>query len=275
MSGRKPRPGIDRGRLAAALVTWAVVSSPRTLSADTVPVRFPEGVAHGFLVLSSLDGKALADGDLIQTASGDRVTTRLLLRFRDGSLHDETVVFTQKSQFRVLRDHLVQKGPSFPRPLDVLVDAERGEVRVRFTDDGKEQVVTERPELPGDLANGMLLALLKNVRPETARSTVSLVAATPKPRLVKLAIVPSGEDAFTLGSTTRKATHYVIKVEVGGVAGLVAPLIGKQPPDTHVWILQGEAPAFVKMEGPLSDGGPLWRLELARPTWPSPPAPRR
>ena len=260
---------MDRGRLTAALITWAVLSSPRTLSADTVPVRFPEGVAHGFLLLSTLDGKALADGDLIQTASGDRVTTRLLLQFRDGSLHDETVVFTQRNQFRVVRDHLVQKGPSFPRPLDVLVDAQSGEVRVRFTDDGKEKVVSERPELPADLANGMLLALLKNVRPEAARSTVSLIAATPKPRLVKLVIVPNGEDAFTLGSTPRKAVHYVVKVEIGGVAGLVAPLIGKQPADTHVWILQGEAPAFVKMEGPMYDGGPLWRLELARPSWPA------
>ncbi len=238
-------------------------------------MRFAEGVAHGFLLLSSLDGKALADGDLIQTASGDRVTTRLLLQFRDGSLHDETVVFTQKSQFRVVRDHLVQKGPSFPRPLDVLVDAQSGEVRVRFTDDGKEKVVTDRLEMPADLANGMLLALLKNVRPETARSTVSLIAATPKPRLVKLVIAPAGEDPFTLGSTGRKATHYLVKVEIGGIAGLVAPLIGKQPPDTHVWIMQGEAPAFVKMEGPLYDGGPLWRLELARPTWPAPPAAKR
>jgi hypothetical protein len=101
---------------------------------------------------------------------------------------------------------------------------------------------------------------------------VSLIAATPKPRLVKLVIAPSGEDAFTLGTTARNATHYVIKVEIGGVAGFVAPLIGKQPADTHVWILQGEAPAFVKMEGPMYDGGPLWRLELARPSWPALPS---
>ena len=32
------------------------------------------------------------------------------------------------------------------------------------------------------------------------------------------------------------ATHYVLKVEIGGLAGVVAPLVGKQPPDSHVWI---------------------------------------
>jgi len=50
--------------------------------------------------------------------------------------------------------------------------------------------------------------------------------------------------------------------------GLVAPLVGKQPADTHVWILGGEAPAFVKSEGPLYVGGPIWRIELASPIWP-------
>jgi hypothetical protein len=64
------------------------------------------------------------------------------------------------------------------------------------------------------------------------------------------------------------AIHYVIKVEIGGIAGLIAPLLGKQPPDIHVWILGGEAPAFVKMEGPLFYGGAIWRIELASPVWP-------
>jgi len=53
-----------------------------------------------------------------------------------------------------------------------------------------------------------------------------------------------------------------------GVAGVVAPIVRKQPPDIHVWILGGEAPAFVKSEGPLYLGGPIWRIELVSPVWP-------
>jgi hypothetical protein len=52
------------------------------------------------------------------------------------------------------------------------------------------------------------------------------------------------------------------------VAGLVAPLLGKQPEDTHVWIMTGEAPAFVKSNGPMFLGGALWRIELVSPVWP-------
>ena len=53
---------------------------------------------------------------------------------------------------------------------------------------------------------------------------------------------------------------------------MLAPLLGKQPPDSHVWILGEEAPAFVKAEQPLYLGGPLWRIELVSPVWPPTPA---
>ena len=80
-------------------------------------------------------------------------------------------------------------------------------------------------------------------------------------------ISAAGEEPFSIGGSRRKATHYVLKVKIGGVAGLIAPLVGKQPPDTHVWVLGGEAPAFVKSEGPMFLGGPIWRTELTSPTF--------
>ena len=55
----------------------------------------------------------------------------------------------------------------------------------------------------------------------------------------------------------------MVRVEIGGVAGWLAHLLGKQPPDMHAWVLEGEAPAFVKLEGPLYTGGPIWRIQLA------------
>jgi hypothetical protein len=126
-----------------------------------------------------------------------------------------------------------------------------------------------RLDLPPDMANGMTLTLLKNLRPSDTPTTVSMIAATPKPRLVKLSISPQGEDPFSTSRAKRMATHYVIKVEIGGIEGKIAPLLGKQPPDIHVWALGGEAPAFVKMEGPLFYRGPIWRIELASPVWPN------
>src|SRR5881397_3517379 len=148
--------------------------------------------------------------------------------------------------------------------MDTLIDTSTGQVKVRYTDDrGKEKVIAQRMKLPPDVANGLLFTLMKDINPRVPRTTVSMLAITPKPRLVKLAILPQGEEPFSIGGFRHKAMHYVVKVEIGGVTGLLAHLFGKQPPDTHIWVLGGEAPAFVKSEGPLYAGGPIWRIQLA------------
>jgi hypothetical protein len=262
LSKRRVRPNL-LVLLALASLVWV-----GTLSGQTVAVRHSEGLVHGFLILRTLDGTPLADGDLVQTSLGDRVTTRLAFHFKDGSIHEETAVYAQRQRFRLITDHLVQKGPTFPRPLDMSIDGSSGLVTVRYVDEGKQKVESERIEVPPDLANGLILTILKNLRTGAPPRDVSLVAATPKPRLVKLKISATGEESFSTGGTTRKAMHYVLKVDIGGISGVLAPLLGKQPPDSHVWILGGEAPAFVKSEQPLYLGGPLWRIELVSPVWP-------
>lgn len=235
-------------------------------------MRHAEGVVHGFLALRTTDGRTLADGDLIQTSRGDQVTTRLVFRFRDGSLQDETTVFTERGTFRLLSDHLVQKGPAFSQETEMSVDAVAGRVAVRTRGkDGKERSYDETMELPDDLANGLVLTLLKNLAPGNVQTTVSMVVAAPKPMLVHLRITPEGADPFAIGNSSRKAVRYAVKVEIGGLKGVLAKLLKKLPPDTHVLVLPGDAPAFIRSEGPMFMGGPIWRIELTSPTWPEPP----
>jgi hypothetical protein len=255
-----------RFRLLAVLLVCAAPFQTIPLTAEQVRVRHAEGLMHGFLALRTLDGKRLADGEMTQIAEGDRVTSRLIFRFKDGSVYDDTTVFSQRGAFRLLSDHLVQRGPSFKQPMETSLDASSGQITVRYKDqDGGEKTVKEQRDLPSDVANGLLFTLVKHIQPDVPQTTVSMVATTPKPRVVKLEILPEGEKAIASGNTQHKTVRYVVKVKIGGVAGLVAPLLGKQPPDTHVWVLTGNAPAFVKLEGPLYAGGPIWRIELATP----------
>ena len=174
---------------------------------------------------------------------------------------------SQRQQFRLITYQLKQRGPVFPRSLDMSLDAASGRVTTRYTDDGRETTATETLELPADLANGMVSTLLKNVRPEAPPASLSYVASTPGPRLVRLEIHVAGVQNFSTGGTARKATHFVLKVKIGGFAGFIAPMLGKDPPDVHVWILGGDAPAFVRAEQPLYSGGPVWRIELTSPVW--------
>ena len=231
-------------------------------------VLHSEGLVHGFLSIRTLDGDLLADGDLTQEAHGDRVQTAIVFHFKDSSVYEETVVFSQRRTFRLLRYHLVQKGPSFKRDTEVNLDGVSGQFSVHYSvEDGEDKNVDERLQLPPDTANGMLAILLKNIPAAEQLSKFSLVVPAAKPRIVKLLVSPEGEDSFMVGNISRKARRYLIKFELGGVAGLVAPAVGKQPPDLRIWITTGASPGFVKSEGPLYAGGPVWRIELAAPTW--------
>ena len=119
------------------------------LCAEPVTVRYAEGVVHGFLVLRALNGQILADGDLNQMARGNKVTSKLVFRFRDGSYQEETAVFSQSRYFQLLTDHLVQRGPSFPRPIEMSIDTARQHVTVRYIDDdGKDKIADEHMDLP-------------------------------------------------------------------------------------------------------------------------------
>jgi len=257
-----------RSRVFSSLLIAVCLLSGALVSAAPVAVRYKEGVLHGFLVMSTLDGTTIAEGDLTQVPHGNQITSRLLYHFKDGSRQEEAATFSQRGNFRLISYHLVQKGPAFKQATEVSIETSTGQVTVQYTDDdGKEKTTSERMKLPSDLANGLVPLLLKNLEPNAPPLEVSMVVAAPKPRLVKLTMSNQGKDPFSLAGSSREALHYTVKVEIGGVAGLVAPLVGKQPPDSHIWILGGEAPVFVKSETLSYMGGPMWRTELVAPTW--------
>jgi hypothetical protein len=263
--------------VALPLACWSLVAALAcapglTAYAQTIPVRHLEGSLHGFLSLRGQDGHVVAAGDLAQVARGSTVTAHLVFHFRDGSVDDDTTVFSERGAFHLITDHHIQSGPSFPKPMDLFIDVPHGRVVSRAKDkDGKEQVQTEQMRLPPDLANGLISLVVKNIAPGAPLTKVPMLVLAPKPRLITLAISPQGEEPFTLLGAPHKGLHFDIKIELGGVAGVVAPLIGKQPPDLQIWIVGGDAPTFLREQGPLFQDGPTWTMELASPDWPDQP----
>jgi hypothetical protein len=240
------------------------------VKADPVTVRHVQGYIHGFLVLRDLDDKVLASGDLIQIPTGNRVTMTLTLHFADGSFYEENSVFSQRRTYRLLTYKQVMKGPAFKTPETLSLDASSGKVTVNYTDkDGSEKTIADKLSLPPNLSNGILALLLTDADPNV-ETTLSMVVSTPKPRVVKLKISASDEDSFSVGGSVSKATHYIVKIDIGGVTGVAAKVLGKEPPPVHMWIAAGNAPVFLKTEAPLYRDGPIWRIELASPVWPKP-----
>ncbi len=249
---------------ALGLTIMSCCSLSQGLRAEPIPVRYPQGSSHGFVALRTLDGLTIATGESTQIVSHGRVISRLLFRFKDGSIDDDVTVFTQQGVFRLVSDHHIQRGPSFPKPIDFLIDMTSGDLTFK-SEDGT--ISKEHMDLPPDVSNGLPPNLLLNILPGTPETKIAYVAPGKKARLIHLSIKPMGTLSFRVGAFRRRATDFTIHVELGGMTGMVAPLIGKQPSDYHFWLQDGVPPVFIREEGPLYEGGPLWRLEQISPSF--------
>jgi hypothetical protein len=242
---------------------------PHPVAAAPVPVRFVEGITHGFLTLHTADGVLIASGDLLQVVRRGELESRMVFRFKDGSVWDETVVFTQERVFTMQSYRLLQRGAVFAEDTEISLERASGKYRVktRARKDGREEVLDGTLALPPDTYNGMVVTIAKNL-PKGARETVHIVAFTPTARLIQLELAPAGEHKVLVGELAKSATHYVFKPRLGAWLKLLSRLLGRMPPDSHAWIVTDELPAFVRFEGPLYSTGPVWRIELTSPRWP-------
>ena len=248
-------------------------------NAASVQVRFPEGVAHGYFLVRSLVGETMGQGELIQVVKKDGlVESHVVIHFKDGSLHDEKVAFSQQRFFTMVRYHLVQRGPSFPDQIDVSIDRSTAEYMVRSQagQKGREEVLTGHFDLPNDVYNGMFVMVLKNLLKE-ANETVSFLAFTPAPEIIKLELLLMGEQTVHIGDLSTKARYYVLKPKIGKIRQFFGKLTGQLPADFHYdcWILTDEVPSFVQFLGPLQIMGPIVRIELISPRLSAKPGDKR
>lgn len=252
---------MERGNFFVA--AFLAITLGTAASAEPVPVRHLQRPMHEFMVARSETGAIIARSEFSQVVQGDEVTLRLTYRFVDGSIDDETTTYRQKGTFRLVRNHHIQKGPFFAKPVDFAVEAAPGMAITRTTDKyGKIHVDSERMDLPDDLANGFVGTLLLNVPQKTAPFVAGILAPVGSGRLVRILISPEGVQPFHMNGQTLKAKVFRIHPELGGIVGVIVRLLGLQPKDVMVWVLESEEPAIVRIVGQLGGYGPVVSSEL-------------
>jgi hypothetical protein len=241
---------------------WAItLGTPAP--AEPILVRHTQHQTHRFMVARSEAGKIIASCEFSQVVQGDEVTMRLTYKFVDGSIDDETTTYRQQGTFRLVRNHHVQRGPFFVKPVDFTVEAATGLATSRTADkNGNIHVDSHRIDLPDDLANGFVGTLLLNAQEDTTPFRVGILAPIGSGRLIRILISPEGVQPFHTTGQTLKASVFRIHPELGGVVGVIAHLIGLQPKDVMVWVLEGEEPAVVRIVGQLGGYGPVVSSEL-------------
>ena len=116
-----------------------------------------------------------------RSSRAGKLPSRVLFRFKDGSVIDETESFSQGRTFQLITNHHIQKGPSFPHPVDLSIDARSGQVTVRST---VKAMVRRRSQLNTLICHRTwlpvwILSITKNIRPDTPETKVSMIVVTP------------------------------------------------------------------------------------------------
>jgi len=250
---------------AGLLFLMAGLPYQRPLVAAPISVHLAEGSLHGAVVLTTSEGTPIASGDFLQVGRGGEVESRLVFHFEDGSLYDESVVFTQQKIFAMQRYHLVRRGPIFPEDIEISLERSSGAYHVRTEDheDGRVKKLDGTMEFPLDAYNGMIPVALKNLS-GGEQERMHLMVFTPAPKAVEMELVPAGEEEITVGGSGKIATHFLLKPVLGFWKTVIGSLLGRVPPDYHVWIVRGDVPEFAGFEGQLYMKGPIWRIEPIR-----------
>lgn len=260
-------PRFARGMVSGVILLLGALLGWCPLMAAPIPVRFAEGSIHGFLVLRTRDGQCLAQGDLLEVARGQDMQRTMVFRFKDGSLFEETVQFSQQGVYTLQSYRLERRGPAFAEDTKISLERATGKVRVETRDhkDGSAKVFEGTLELPPDVYNGMIPTVVKDLA-QGGSETVHFVAFTPEPRMIQLEIAPAGRQTMMVGEAEVTAVHYVLKPRLGTWLKIFSTILGRAPKDAHAWIIDGEVPAFVGFEGQLYPADPVWRIDLVSPT---------
>jgi hypothetical protein len=246
--------------LAAALLPIILAAAA---PAEQIPVKHIQLPRHEFMTARSETGTVIARAEFTETVQGDEVTMRLTYHFLDGSIDDETTTYRQQGTFQLIRNHHIQQGRFFLKPVDFAIEAATGAATTRTTDNnGKVSIASQHINLPNDLANGFVGTVLLNVPPNTAPFRVGILAPVFGGRLIRILISPQGEQPFQKAGQTLQATVFRIHPELGGILGWLATLLNLQPKDVMVWILEGDQPAVVRVVGQLGGSGPVVSSEL-------------
>jgi hypothetical protein len=245
------------------VVAFLTISSGIAAQAEQIPVKYAQLPMHSSMVARTETGKIIARVEFTQVVEGDEVTMHLTYHFLDGSIDDETTTYRQQGTFRLVRNHHMEQGPFFPRPVDFAVEATTGMATSRTADwMGKIQVESAHIDLPDDLANGFVGTVLLNVAHDTKPFRVGILAPVGSGRLIRILISPEGERPFHVNGQTLKATVFRIHPELGGILGVIAQLLGLLPKDVMVWVQEGEQPQVVRVVGQLGGFGPVISSEL-------------
>jgi hypothetical protein len=232
-----------------------------SVSAPGVPTHWPEGTLRGFPIVRSMDGRALADGALVQTLENGNLRAEGIYHFHDGRQVREVTVLEQHPLLRQLSwSWEERRGDDVVRSYAVDLDTGQAKVRKR-TSDGWDTWDEHLDGTAGAFVGVGFMYAIKNLTERLdsgEKIELTAVVFTAKPRTVTVSISRDQVGELTMGGRKLPAERYVIHPEVPWIARLFV-----KAPDQYLWFYHPAPPMFLRADIPLAEpSDPMIRIEL-------------
>ena len=233
--------------LAVLLVLGASAASAD--EPQQVKPRYALGTLHGFPSMSDTNGRVIADGELTQERSGDRVRVRIRWAFADGREVEERDEFQVDKVLAQTRFSWVetQKDQELRR---FEVDFPEGTARsVTRNDKGEVEREDSKMDLPAGRSftgYGTALAVSELAPGPGQESRLTFVAFTPKPRDVTLKVTRDRTERISVADRPISIDQYTLHAELPFPVSLFV-----SAKDAHLWFTHSPPPALVRAEQPL------------------------
>ena len=233
-----------RSFLLAVLLLWAGAASAD--EAQPVKPRHALGTLHGFPSMSDTTGQVIADGELTQELSGDRLLVRIHWTFADGREVEERDEFQVDKVLAQTRFSFVEsrKRSELRRfEVDLVSGAAKAVTRNEKGELQQEESKLELPAGRSFTGYGTALAVSELSLSPGGETKITFVAFTPKPRAVTLKVTREGTERFAVAGRSTLTDRFTLHPEIPFPAGLFV-----SARDAHLWFTHTPPPALVRAE---------------------------
>jgi hypothetical protein len=251
---------------SVAVVVAVLMASPRCVfareSGDPIQLQWMEGDVAGVTAIWSPDAtKVIGFVEYHQHRQGDRLEATRVARFADGSSDEDQVEARVGGTLEALGGRSIIRDQRGTSVVDLTIDVPGGHISGFSADGANRTTYDEKAHLSaGTYWGPLIFMVVKNFdQNETdGRVVFRTVAATPKPRVLDMALVRDGTATVSRPGGTLDVVVLSLRPTINW---LVDPIIRRIAPPTQFFIQPGTPPALARFEGPRNYAGQKIRLE--------------
>jgi hypothetical protein len=237
-----------------ATVLGVVPAAARSLG-DPIRLVWTEGDVAGMTAIYDPDGREpIGYVEYRQTRQGDRLSSRRVARFRDGSSDEDSVEARVAGTLEALSGRSIIRDADGDPVVDLSIDVTGGRIAGTWGRGEARRTLDQHTTLPPATYWGPLIFLvLKNfdANAEDGRLVFRTIAPTPRPIVIDMELTRGATAPLERTGGRLDTAPFVLRPTIHWA---VDPLLRLVAPKATFWMLPGEPPALARFSGPRNYG---------------------